>query len=716
MTAAVLSACGSDEQALVSEKAHQSQPTSQPMAQQNAARQSAAAPSTRGEDVDGTSAPRAEPAAEDVRELDPPAETSAAGGGGQEVEGARAETSAVSHQSEDEEAEPEPEEPPRHLTGVPATVTLDADVRIRPGLVWRVIDRLESGASVVVLQQIESWYRPEGWYRIRYGDEHDGWVPKWSLDSGDINSSRVLSRPAPALIAEWQSERYGVLGRTADGAQVRLLNGSAEILDAPISEVRLVDADAMLEELPILIGDETVVFPGDDFRVGQGRILPKANEYLWLDDGTLLAHNDSDLWRWNSETDELRLTPRPPGLADLSPDGQSLGIAICGGEESCHPYLDVTIMPLDGSPAVSLLASLEGEAASDHVNAIDLHSYWLNPANLDWSPDGSALLLSIQPADGIVHLTSIVFERSGRTTVLDPTLDGWNVEEGCETSPSRGLSVFWRWYRNTSDRVAMSILCDFADDRRSGYQAIVWVGGESNKRELADLTYSVALGATRAGINSLGPVEADRLGDNASEYGVMSGPDQYGIVVAPDSRQWFVFDRFELQVRPVIGSGEWLPDWLWDQLKLGYEHMDLYWSTDRHVAIIARPNLTPVVAGLLVDLDAASAVPIEIGSARHWPCYPSGGWSPDGSVFQVEFEGYSSYQGLEDVWIDGTAKATVTIAQRQFLSSTGEAIAVLRAVTTGRSLVPLHLGRWSNDGRWFAIGGHQETTHCIFGP
>ena len=532
------------------------------------------------------------------------------------MEGAVAETSAVLHPSEDEEAEPEPEEPPRHLTGMPATLTLDADVRVRPGLVWPVIDRLESGASVAVLQQIESWYRPEGWYRIRYGDEHDGWVPKWSLELSESNSSRVLSRPAPALIGEWQGERYGVVGRTADGTQVRLLNESAEILDAPIGEVRLVDADVMLEDLPILIGDETVVFPGDDFRVGQGRILPKANEYLWLDDGTLLAHNDSDLWRWNPETDELRLTPRPPGLADFSPDGQSLGIATCGGEESCHPYLDVTIMPLDGSPAVSLLASLEAEAAIDHVNAIDLHSYWHNPANLDWSPDSSALLLSIQPADGIVHLTSVVLERSGRTTILEPNPEYWDFGEGCQPSPRNdGRSVFWGWHRSTSDRVSMLIPCDSQGGERSYYVAIVRLSDESPVGELVDWTNTVVVETTRAGISSLGPAEAALLGENAQEYGVMSGPDQYGIVVAPESQQWFVFDRFELQVRPVFGGSEWLPDWLWDQLKLGYETMDLYWSTDRHVAIIARPNLTPVVAGLLVDLNAASAVPIEIGSA-----------------------------------------------------------------------------------------------------
>ena len=42
---------------------------------------------------------------------------------------------------ESEDADPEREEEPEDLTGVPAVVMEDADVRLRPGLSWRVIDQ-----------------------------------------------------------------------------------------------------------------------------------------------------------------------------------------------------------------------------------------------------------------------------------------------------------------------------------------------------------------------------------------------------------------------------------------------------------------------------------------------------------------------------------------------------------------------------------------------
>ena len=49
----------------------------------------------------------------------------------------------------------------------------------------------------------------------------------------------------------------------------------AEMVSAPIVEVTLLASDISLHDLPIVIGDETVVFPGDDFRAGQGKILQR---------------------------------------------------------------------------------------------------------------------------------------------------------------------------------------------------------------------------------------------------------------------------------------------------------------------------------------------------------------------------------------------------------------------------------------------------------
>ncbi len=96
-----------------------------------------------------------------------------------------------------------------------------------------------------------------------------------------------------------------------------------EIVSAPIDEVTLLASDISVQDLPILIGDETVVFPGDDFSVGQGKILPKANEWMWLPWGWLLAHNDTHIWQWRPLARTSLSSRRPPGPAPgFSPDGR----------------------------------------------------------------------------------------------------------------------------------------------------------------------------------------------------------------------------------------------------------------------------------------------------------------------------------------------------------------------------------------------------------
>ena len=231
-------------------------------------------------------------------------------------------------QSEPIESQEESEAPPTNLTDVPATVIKDADVRVRPGLPWPVVDRLSAGEEVVVTNAAS------GWFRITYGNDHEGWIRMPALDIGEIEPWRILKEPAPAIVAEWQGEQYGVMGQSADGAEFRLMpmdDELAEIVSAPIGEVTLLADDITVHDLPILIGDETVVFPGDDFSVGQGRILPKANEWMWLASGELLAHNDESIWRWRPETDEIDFISRPHGRARLSPDGEHVAVVTCVG-------------------------------------------------------------------------------------------------------------------------------------------------------------------------------------------------------------------------------------------------------------------------------------------------------------------------------------------------------------------------------------------------
>ena len=167
---------------------------------------------------------------------------------------------------------------PAELTDVPGTIRKDADVRGRPGLAWPVVGQLSEGASVSVLDRAGSWFR------VRDRDGRTGWVRDHALDFGDGDGSDIRLRHAPAIVAEWRGERFGVMGQSADQTRVALVTWdqeAGEIIKAPIGEVTLIDADISLSELPMLIGDETVVYPGGDFRAEQGRLLPEANEWMW---------------------------------------------------------------------------------------------------------------------------------------------------------------------------------------------------------------------------------------------------------------------------------------------------------------------------------------------------------------------------------------------------------------------------------------------------
>lgn len=124
-----------------------------------------------------------------------------------------------------------------------------------------------------------------GCYRISNPARREARISSDKVDPGEIERWQVQHQPAPPLIAEWRDGRYRVMGQSADGEEVRLPiteEEQPEIVGAAIDDVSLVEADVTLETLPILIGDESIIFPGVDFRGGQGKILPKANEWMWL--------------------------------------------------------------------------------------------------------------------------------------------------------------------------------------------------------------------------------------------------------------------------------------------------------------------------------------------------------------------------------------------------------------------------------------------------
>ncbi|MYF21741.1 MAG: SH3 domain-containing protein [Chloroflexi bacterium] len=354
---------------------------------------------------------------------------------------------------------------------MPATLLENALVRVRPGLPWRVVDRLAEGELVLIR------HRAGDWLQIRYRDDVEGWTRASALDLGEIDWWDIAPQPAPPLIAEWRRNHYGVVGLSADGAEVRLLGSGGKIVGAPRGEVTLDDVEVTLEDLPILVGDETVVFSADDFRVGQGKILPKANEWMWLAWGWLLAHNDEYIWQWRPETDRLEFVRRPPGPARLSPDGRFLAILDLCPEDvgSCLGSRDVILLPLDGSPPLSLRRSLR---QSDHVPDIQ----WIlarRTWDLSWAPAGTALMIHVRPADHAPWwVPAIVMREDGSLTYFDFKTLPLSRDVGECNPRARNDDRSDPWHFRSDGTVAASMDCT-TDVEYLQYEMVFGVGGRA---------------------------------------------------------------------------------------------------------------------------------------------------------------------------------------------------------------------------------------------
>ena len=699
----VVSACGGDEPASVSEPATQSQRASAPLARQETQGHPAAQAPTPSEVGDHASDSRTTAAGEDEREEAPPAEVS--GEAEAESESEQQSSDAVVEDSVDVEAEKqelESAEPPQDLTELPGTVVEDADVRVRPGLAWGVIDRLESGASVVVL------HRAGGWYRVRYGAELMGWVRATMLDLGGVEEWQVLEEAAPPLIAEWRGEEYGVMGQSADGTEVRLLEVSGEstrIIGAPIDEVTLLADDVTLRDLPILIGDETVVFPGDDFGVGQGKILPKANEWMWLPWGWLLAHNDTHIWQWRPETDELEFVARPPGFAKLSPDGRYLAIAnLCtwGWISLCEPIQHVTVLPLDGSPPTSLFEQLRRRGASTRVTWY----YWVPEGAMEWSPDSSTVVLYVgteeedAPDDEAPDSISLVFHVDGQITRFEEWAE-FQIE-GLTCRVFRLIDDWTHHWAISEDNVISAELqCGNTDGDTLFLEARYTLSGrflnfvDFDPRDWDRGSKGIDLLRSAAGGAALGdeliidwsPSEElalvfDLTGATAWTYD--AGRHELEAV------EFELNDPPQSRLRHAIELGDdlrafWmLSTWHGKQVGAAIQHV---WS---------------IRAYLLIDTATGVGTVLDLGGPASYPYWPgSQSWNPTGTEHHIATRPSEPTDGLA-VGAPGT---------HQLLSfdQSGGLVGALKIAGLCEGSVPAqflrHQADWSPKGEWFAIGG-----------
>ena len=679
VAALVIAACSRNESAPVSEPQPQ---VSESAPQKDAHRQPATQTAPRTEDAEPTAAPGEEEASEEGREDSPQQHA-------QESESRPTEAASQSSTPENEE-----EEPAKDLTDVSGVVLADADVRVRPGLAWPMVDRVSAGEPVLVL------HAGGGWYRTTYGDGLAGWIRSTAVDLGEIDEWSVLRQAAPPILAVWRGVEYSVMGQSADGAEVRLMavdDELSEILGAPMDEVTLLADDVTLEDLPILIGDETVVFPGDDFRAGQGRILPKANEWMWLPWGWLLAHNDEYIWQWRPETDELEFIRRPLGLAKFSPDGGYLAIDhLCSpADGECKGGHFAIILPLDGSESVSALAQAHkyGLAAESVWNS----GWFLAP---DWAPNSQAVEFSVHvPVGEYVVPASIVFHVDGRVAVFDMFGSRVLGDRDCyvERPYPGGYGNPWE-IRADNAMTARGGCTD--EDGESRLGALVFsLDGEFLGVDDSNWWRGWDYGADLIRSTTDGDVLSEEL------YTLWSPTEQHAIVIDLVAANAWIYHAAQHELEMVEAEANDIAQTglstVLERHQGDVSNLNAYtaWHQAQVGVVIKRGWLVDAV--MLVNTRSGVGKQVDIGGRAWVRSANSHGWNPDGTAYHFASSSFDLADGLAIrewnsshlvvVDRDGEHLGLVNIANTcQFSASEWE----LR-----------HSAEWSPDGAWFAIGG-----------
>ena len=515
-----------------------------------------------------------------------------------------------------------------------------------------------------------------------------------------------LSEPAPAIVAEWQGEQYGVMGQSADGAEIRLLpmeDELAEMVSAPIDEVTLLADDITVHDLPILIGDETVVFPGDDFRAGQGKILPEANEWMWLPWGWLLAHNDTHIWQWRPETDELQFTPRPPGPAKFSPDGQYLAVLQCVATESgCLEIGDLIILPLDGS---AILSFLDAPKPLDRQEAAELLPFFV--FDMRWASNGKAVFVSIGPF-GLRRspVTGVLMNVGGQVALLTWIPETVWPERDCEvvTVGGRTERIWWMRLDNT---VAVRASCHDDDDGHQWIEEVFSLDGKFVRLEASNL----GTDDDEAADGSDQPQEVGALREEIRTD--RSRSRELAIVANFETKSLWLVDSTEERLLPISDALGGIRAVAWQDDRVVW---DTYWHGQERVAIVPRWDYYGGRGALLVDLSSRIGVPFDYGDISRWPCLATGVWNPEGDLFQIGFyETVFSEVTAESRWIDGVTAHRNMVHQRVITYADGSLTASFRTIGDVVDSAPAHRAAWSPKGSWFSIGGHVERGGCHLG-
>ena len=588
----------------------------------------------------------------------------------------------------------------REQVGVSMPLKRNAVVRQRPGYGWPGVEVLPRGEEVVLVA------RTTEWALATFGERGHGWIPRSALHIvlwDEWNSIPIA--PPPTLIAAWQGIGYGVLGQSADGSRLALRelkqDAPQAVTYAPSDKSILLARNMRQSDLPIYVGQETVAFKADEINTLSGRVLPHADEWMWLPWNFLLGHNDTYVWEWRPETDELSFARRPIGDAFFSPDGRHLLVFRCSLREygECVEYSDAVLVPLDGSEQISLMST----APEDWLaSGLSIRSAKQVRVGLEWLSDSRAVLIGVwlwKATPDVV--AAVMLGVDGQVTLYQVPVELQVDGMACRANPTFSY-LRHRWYIGSNDTVSNLVRC--------GEEAGEWLELQYDLEGQFEraVPYDTTFGR---------PDEAiilKQLGRGLADWNkeISWSPDGSAAIAAVSFAGIWVYDAHPQTIRKIS---------VVDNTGIGVTPkgvMEVLWSDDAVAAAFNWQRAkSPLTYAALINIDSHRAIEFDVAEIDLRPCGNTriGTAHPDGSQFTMSTLGAVDGGPLY-FWIDGLAALNGQTSQVVVIDFRDGLEASVRAgwSPTGRA-APSHRGGWSPNGKWFAIGGEHRIERCDYG-
>lgn len=595
-------------------------------------------------------------------------------------------------------------------------------VRLRPAHGWAVVGELEPG-DVAIAEAATFTYSPwrwnngwhrglfEIWLRVVLPQGVNGWIPAETTSLSQGLWARIGTEPYQPLMARWlgagQSNQvglrawpngppvagqtsvtegpYGVFGRSLDGAWIALrisVLQSAAVW-APVAEVQLLDIGATPSDLPAFVGTETTILPVGETNGRQPRSIAPATEWRWTSDHRIIGVGDDTFWRYDPGTQAEHSISRPHGRYELSPDGRRLAVEVRRPDDREEQYFDDVALVDLNTGGVLRFTNVH------YVYPLDFGSYLGS-----WSSDSQAFLA---PRLAMREMEFSVLTVTGERHDLP----------GIEM----GLWDAWRW--GSDNRLV-----------HEGGDAIPVVTGrgsdlQTTERPVLSAEEQLSYWPVAQQICMLPPGEYDAPGTGVQAFRV------------PDT----VFGKERERIRDC----SWFRAWEIDQERTIIYHVptgtlllfqtpsgqitELLPELSPDVLIKQRGTVLPSPSGQrmifhrgsgqdflgiphLFDLSLPQhkQLPLTRGQicGRHW------NWSPDEAQFTAEVDltnDYNSRFGLDGLVVDaGSPRRYYGVSEIRLVNRTGSLLRSVRTLHADRSLIE---AKWSQDGRWLALGGHR---------